>query len=1562
MAREDAGTADPIADALRDALGQGGLPGELDRFSEEETRRAADFVSRAAAVRQSGTPAILIESESANGKSAKGRKAAPAAHPLRVAIVNDDMPFLVDSTAHCMAQQGLVIQRLIHPVLSVGRDAKGRLTGILPADSPGARRESIIYIEVDRATTKQREGLEAEIAETLVHVRSAVFDWGRMQEMLAADAERLADDEGAALLRWLLARNMTQTGYETVLRDGSRETALGICAIEGDPPLLAPASIEAAFGWFEEGGRTPLIVKSNQASRVHRTTLIDLFIVPVRDGRKIRALSIHAGMWTSAALATAPDRVPMIRSALASLMEKHRFDPSGHAGKALFHALTILPHDIVIGFDHKTLERLALTVMSLSDRPRPRLVLATSSLARHLYAFVWIARDDVSTARRIAIQDMLIEAADAPLLSWSTALEESGLALMRFTLDIRSSSCVPDEAKLDAQVKHMVRGWVPAVEAELANNLDAMQAEALTDKYAESFPPSYRLGAGPEEAAIDIIEMTKLANKEDRGVRFYRNPGDKPDQLRLKLYSQKAIALSDAVPAFENFGFKAIEEITTTLNRGRQGHIHRFLMARHDGGDAASLLDRAPILQRCLACVLMGEAEDDRFNELVVSAGLDPSSVVLLRAIFRYLRQTGMPYAMATFVDTLRREKPVTRALIDLFHVLHNPAFEGDRESAARSADGEIIAGLVDVSAIDEDRILRLIRAFIHACLRTNFFLDSGRLAMAFKIDSGKVPGLPAPLPWREIWVYSPRVEGIHLRSGPVARGGLRWSDRRDDFRTEILGLMKAQRVKNAVIVPAGAKGGFYPKQLPNPAVDRDAWLTEGTESYRIFIRSLLSVTDNIVADEVVHPEGMVIRDGDDPYFVVAADKGTATFSDVANAIAVEREFWLGDAFASGGSNGYDHKAMGITARGAWVSVQRHFAEMGIDVQTDAVNVIGVGDMSGDVFGNGMLLSRAIKLVAAFDHRHIFIDPDPVDPDTCWVERQRLFNLPRSSWDDYDRSLISQGGGVFSRTMKSITLSPEMKALLEVPDDEMDPASIISAILKTPADLLWFGGIGTYVKAAGQSNSVVGDTTNDTLRVNAEDIRVRVVGEGANLGVTQAGRIAFALNGGRINTDFIDNSAGVDCSDNEVNIKIALGREMREGRLAIEDRNAMLVEMTDAVAELVLQDNRHQALGLSIAERGGVKALPSYVRLIETFEDSGTLDRRVEGLASNDQLLRRAQDDKGLTRPELAVLLSTAKLTLQEAIEHGSLVTDTNMDGDLLASFPPQMQERQAEAIRRHQLRCEIIATELANRIINRLGLIHPFELAEEEGSSLADMASAFVIADRIYDVRALWMQIDEADIPEAGRLALLGMIAGAMRAQMDSIIRTLPSGFTPSAGIEKLLPGVAALAATVDSLLTETLLARSVAMEDELEALGVSGHLAQRASQLFKMDGAVGISNLGNQLGGDVVEIARAFVRLGEAFGIDWLQATAAKLQPSDPWERQLLSGVTRDVQQVRFDLLARMGADDPLGRIEAWLKQHGHRIARFRHQLDRARAAPAPHVAMLAELAAQVRAMMLR
>lgn len=1539
-----------IRTALEAALERGALPGESENFDHNAASAAAAFLGRTAHVRKPGQFAIAIETL---GEGATGRY-------MRVAIVNDDMPFLVDSIANALAAHDITIHRLLHPVLSVERDDSGKLGAILDDEAPGARRESMIYIEADRADAKGRRALEKALRQTLTDVRAAVADWPKMRDAMGRDAESIPDSEGAALLRWFLARHFTQTGHEQRRRDGTAEEQLGICTLEGTP-LLAPASIDAAFAWFEEGRRNPLIIKSNQLSRVHRAVLLDLIIVPIREGKQLVALSIHAGMWTSAALSATPDKVPLLRSALSALMDKFGFDPAGHAGKVLAHALTALPHDILIGFDHETLERLALTFMSLTDRPRPKLALATSALARHLYAFAWLPRDDLTTARRLALQDMLSQAANAPVLSWSIALEESGLALLRITLDLRDGGAVPDESPLDRQLKQMVRGWLPAVEEALAETEEPGRAAALAQRYAPGFPMAYRNGAGPVEAAIDIRLLHGLAGPHDKSIRIYRNGEDRPERLRLKLYSHDVIALSEVVPAFENFGFRVIDEMTTAIDGGAQGHVQRFVLELPAGGDAEPVVARASVVTEAIAQVLEGRAENDRFNELIVTAGLAPHAVVLFRALFRYLRQTGMAYGMATFAETLRREQDVAHQLIALFEALHDPAVK-DGPARAEQAQAAIDAGLEQVTAIDEDRVLRLLRAVITATLRTNFFSNAAAEALAFKLDSAQVPGLPAPLPWREIWVYSPRVEGVHLRAGPIARGGIRWSDRRDDFRTEILGLMKAQRVKNAVIVPTGAKGGFYPKQLISPQVDRDAWMAEGTESYRIFIRALLSVTDNVVSDKVRHPARVVVHDGNDPYFVVAADKGTASFSDIANAIALDQKFWLGDAFASGGSHGYDHKAMGITARGAWISVRRHFAEMGVDVQAEPITVVGCGDMSGDVFGNGMLLSKSIRLLAAFDHRHIFLDPNP-DPAKSWEERDRLFQLPRSSWDDYDKSLISRGGGVYPRTLKSIPLTPEVQSILGVTETEMEPAALIGAILKSPSDLLWFGGIGTYVKAASQSHSEVGDPANDRLRVNAEDLRVKVVGEGANLGVTQAARIAFSLRAGRINTDFIDNSAGVDCSDNEVNIKIALNKEMAEGRLSFEARNKLLESMTGAVADLVLEDNRLQALGLSIAETGGPAELASYIRLIETFEESGRLDRQVEGLSANDQLLRRGQDGLGLTRPELAVLLSTAKLALQDAIEHGGLGSDPSMGAELAAAFPPAMQKKEADAIAAHALASEIVATKVANRIVNRLGLIHPFELAEEEGCSLADLASAFLIAERLYDIGTLWADIDAADMSEAARLALFADIAGGVRAQIADILRSLPAGTLPGAGQAMLAQGVEKLAKKVDDLLTSEALRRTNAVIDRLLILGAPEDLVRRAAGLFKLDGAVGIAALSGRMKIDEVALTRAFTYLGEKVGIDWVQSTAARMNPSDPWERLLISGVARDMQQVRLDFLEQAGTangKDIIAHVDAWLGQKQPRIMQFRALVQRAKTAASPNVAMLAEIAGQARGLL--
>ncbi|UKK86140.1 NAD-glutamate dehydrogenase [Sphingopyxis sp. BSN-002] len=1542
-----------IAKAYQAALHGSALPGEGDDLDAKALAAAGEFAARASLERKEDKPSLALEPMAADSTDRR----------MRLVVVNDDMPFLVDSVSQIVGAQGLAIHRILHPVVSVERDAKGKLTSA-DAGKTGGDRESVIYMELERGDARARrrllDGLEAALAD----VRAAVADWRAMRAAMLADAAMRAEGEAAELLRWFEGGAMTQLGHEWRTRDGAVHDALGISS-SSESQLLSPNALEAAFGYFDKGGQSPLLIKSNRLSAVHRRVLLDLVVVPELKGKKVERLSIHAGLWTSAALSTPPAKVPMLRAQLEALMAKFGFDPTGHAGKALAHALTALPHDLLIAFDTASLEDLVLTSMSITDRPRPKIVMVQSALGRHLFAFVWLPRDEVSTGRRLAVESLLVREARAGVIGWTMVLEDGGAALLRYTLDLRSGGVVPDTATLNAQLEQMVRGWQPEVEAALAKRGDAGRAAALASRFAPLFPANYRNLYNPEEAARDILRLRDLDADNPRSVRLAKKSLDGDDRLRLKVYSAAGpLALSDVVPALEHFGFEVLEEIPTELNvRASEGEaeaptfIHDFSLRLPGSVDETALLPHVEVIEGAIAAVLDGKAENDAFNELVLVTQTDPQAIVWLRAWFRYMRQGGSSYGMDTVVSALRHAPKLTAALVERFRALHDPKTKD--AARAEALDAEILAGFADIQSIDDDRILRQFHAVIGATLRTNAFAPAAAEALAFKIDSTLVPGLPKPLPWREVWVYSPRVEGIHLRAGPVARGGLRWSDRRDDFRTEILGLMKAQRVKNAVIVPTGAKGGFYPKALPSPAEDRDAWFAEGTECYRIFIRSLLSITDNIVAGKVVHPKSVVIRDGEDPYFVVAADKGTATFSDVANGLAMERDFWLGDAFASGGSKGYDHKAMGITAKGAWVSVQRHFAEMGVDVQTDPIRVVGCGDMSGDVFGNGMLLSKAIQLVAAFDHRHIFLDPSP-DPAKSWKERERMFNLPRSSWEDYDKKLISKGGGVFPRSQKSIPLTPEVQAMLGLSQAEIEPGALISAILKAPADLLWFGGIGTYVKAASQNNAEVGDPANDALRVDAEDLRVRAVGEGANLGTTQAARIAFSAKGGRINTDFIDNSAGVDCSDNEVNIKIALNREMIEGRLSQEDRDALLVRMTDDVSALVLEDNRLQALALSIAEKGGAAAVPSLVRIMENFEATGRLDRKVEGLAANDELLRRAQEGRGFTRPELAVLLSTAKLALQDAIEDSDLPNDPALASDLAAAFPAEMQRDFAAAIADHQLRREIIATKLANRIINRMGVVHPFELVEEEGCSLGEIAAAFVAVERLLDMKALWGALDTAKIDETIRLSLFSQAASAMTSQMADLLRIASSLSQPGPVVARLEPGVDRLTTGVDALLSDSVRRQWDMLAQQLLDAGAPETLTSAVVRLFKTDGAIGIVDLAARRGDDEIAVTHAFTHLGEALGLDWAQTLAAHMSPADPWERLLVNSLARDFQQMRLTFLAGLPKGDLDAAVTKWLADNAPRVAQFRATVDRARTIPNPNGAMLSHIAGQARGLL--
>ena len=1537
-----------LIDGLTDALRRGALPGELEGFTEEDTRAAAEFIATSASPRRPGKAVVRLESV---GTQLGHRR-------MRIGIVNDDMPFLVDSIGGAIAARGLIIHRLLHPVVCVDRDSEGRLTSIEPLCEQVNRRESIMYIEVDRADARTRSELRVELERVLDFVRASVDDWKAMQERMHADAELIEDEEGRALLHWFADGAMTLLGYEVERPTGQPTQALGLFKLPGEP--TDEGGCMGAIRYFEQGGEEPLMAKGDRKSPVHRRVPLDLVAVPVREGGKITGIGVHVGLWTSQAMNAPVEEVPVLRRRLAELEQRFGFAPEGHSGKALRHAMMSLPHDLLINLSTEAVAELVIAAMSLADRPRPTLALVRSILKGHLFAFVWLPRDELTTRRRMAIGEMIAKAAEGRQTNWSVDLGDGDMALVRYIFTIDSARPTPDREALDRQIDEMVRGWEPAVEAKLSELVGPNRATRLTLTYAPAFPANYRARYPAEDAGYDVIRLDSLENNLQRSVRLYRLPIDPDHQLRLKIYRLGGLVpLSDVVPVLENFGFHVLKETPTRLE-GHDGNIHEFAVTTADGSSAKPVMARAAVIEAAVAAVLEARAENDAFNQLITSVGLEQRDVVLFRAWFRYLRQTGLSYSLVTVVEALRRAPSVSRGLVALFDATHDPEIEAMREEGIVAAEKTITNGLAAVAAIDEDRILRLMRGVVAATLRTNAFAPAGAEALAFKLDSSAVPNLPAPKPWREIWVYSPRLEGIHLRGGPIARGGLRWSDRRDDFRTEILGLMKAQLVKNAVIVPTGAKGGFYPKQLP-PASERDAWIAEGTESYRIFIRALLSVTDNIVEGRVVHPAHVTIRDGEDPYFVVAADKGTATFSDVANEIAVGQRFWLGDAFASGGSYGYDHKAMGITARGGWVSVQRHFRELGIDVQTQPIRVAGVGDMSGDVFGNGMLLSKAIKLVAAFDHRHIFIDPDP-DPEKSWNERKRLFDLPRSTWGDYDKGLISKGGGVFPRSQKSIPLSSEMRALLEIEEEEIEPSALISAILRGPVDLLWFGGIGTYIKARSENHAEVGDPGNDAIRVNAFELRAKAIGEGANLAITQAGRVEFSQNGGRINTDFIDNSAGVDCSDNEVNIKIPLNREMAEGLLEFEERNLLLAEMTDEVASIVLEDNRLQTLALSIAERGGSRDLPQLVRVIEILEESGRLNRAVEGLESNEELLRRAQQNHGLTRPELAVLLSTSKMRLQAAIEAGKWTGDPTLEPELLAAFPPQMQEKHRNAILQHRLRREIIATKIANRFVNRLGIIAPFALTEEGGAAFGQAAAAFVAAERLFGMESLWTLLDTADVPEQVRLALFDQASTGLQFHIADLLRSTSPDLTPGEIVERLRPGLAKLDAALQDLLRHEPRAEANTLRTQLEEMGAPRELTDPIVRLFELNGGVGLAILGQKLGVDEIVLTQAYTKLGEALGLDWAQNAANHFQARDQWERLLTAGLARDFEQLRLEFLGRRKGADPKTVVDQWVAEQGPRIDQFRKTVERARTASVTTAPMLAQIATQARVLLAR
>ncbi|MFQ5346940.1 MAG: NAD-glutamate dehydrogenase [Rhodothalassiaceae bacterium] len=1511
--------------------------------------------------RKTGEPRIEVFNPRALKKDAW-----PTPHTA-IAIVTDDMPFLVDSLSGGLAaMHHYRIHAVYHPIVIVERDARGKRRQVVGAvdferaDEKGQVRESYMYFEIDaQSDPAVLERIENLVRSILRDVRRAVGDWRPMMAKIDETVASLtinpppidedAFNETVRFLRWLGNDRFTFLGYREYRFEGDpassdfsavEDSGLGILRdpkryiLRGKTGL---AAISAEIRHFLTIPHQPVIItKANVKSTVHRPVHMDYVGVKIydADGRVIGERRF-VGLFTSQAYADSCYETPLLRRKVEAVQRRALFDRRSHAGKVLRHILETFPRDELFQIDEDRLLRTALGILHLLERPRPRAFIRRDKFERFVSALVYVPRDVYQSGLREAVARILCDAFNGEVSVYYAQLSEEVLARWHFIIRTRPGEVPPvDEAAIDRAIAEAAKGWPERLREHLIDALGEERGLRLFERYGHVFSISYQEDFEPRFALRDISKLEELEDSDRTGFELYRRKGDDPATVRLKLYSTShIIPLSECLPKLEHLGLKVISEHAYELAHEAGGCIHDFLLVRRGGG-RIDLEQSKARLERLLADIWAGVVEDDRFNGLGIAAGMDSREIVILRAYGRFMRQLGLPFGQTYIAECLLLNARIAVHLVTLFKLRFDPDFDESRRNRGKriaALERELKSELDAVASIDQDRILRAFINLITATARTNYYQDPVAAddgiacGLAFKIRSREVEEAPAPKPWREIFVYSPRVEGVHLRWGPVARGGLRWSDRRQDFRTEVLGLVKAQQVKNAVIVPVGAKGGFVPRRLP-PADNREAVLAEGIACYKCFVASLLSLTDNLVDGELVPPSRVVRHDRDDPYLVVAADKGTATFSDIANEIALKRNFWLGDAFASGGSHGYDHKAMGITARGAWVSVQRHFREMGIDVQREPVRVIGVGDMSGDVFGNGMLLSRTIKLVAAFDHRHIFVDPDP-DPKKSHAERRRLFRKPRSSWADYRGELISKGGGVWPRTLKAIPLSPEMKALLGVEEDRLSPNRLIHEILKAEADLLWFGGIGTYVKASDESHVEAGDRTNDAVRIDASELRVKVVGEGANLGMTQRGRIEFARHGGRLNTDFIDNSAGVDTSDKEVNLKILLADAIRKGKLDMEARDRLLAEMTDEVASIVLSNNYLQTQAISTAEAQAVAARESHAGLIRTLEREGTLDREIEHLPSDEDFSELALNQRGLTRPELAVLMAYAKLSLKAVLLNSGELDNPILRPELEWSFPVPVRERFAEALGSHRLRRELIATVLVNEIVNRAGITFVYEVREETGLGVDQIATAFLLARDVFRLGSLWPAIDALDykVPATIQMLMHLEIAEFLKHQVIWFLRNEERPFDLAALISSYGDGVGVLLARPEAVLSPIAFDTFRTKLGMYVEQGVPKPLARKLAALPALDFACDIEKVANTLAQDVADVGRAYFEVGHRLGFDWLRQTSELVVAEDHWDRLAARAVLDELDDQQRELCRHILTEYPdlkgSKAVDAWV-----------------------------------------
>ncbi len=1484
-----------------------------------------------------------------------------------IEMINDDMPFLVDSVSAAIARQDLAVHITVHPVIRVVRDGRGRLKSVQERTDKKGKRESFVRFAIDRETNPQQlKLLEHEITKVLTDVRVAVRDWPAMREKMKDARDSLKNgppgvdeemrDESRALLDWMVDDRFTFLGYrEYRLSKRGKQVFLNAVPGSGLGLLSRDERGGGAVELTREMRRLTrskdwlIITKANSRSTVHRRAYLDYVGIKVYD-EKGANVGEHRfiGLFTSAAYSESPHHIPLLRHKVQKVLDRSHVDSSGHRGKALLHILDTFPRDELFQSSVADLTRTTQGVLNLQERQRVRFFLRRDTFRRFFSCLVYVPREKYTTAVRLKIEAILLEAFDGTSVESSVQIFDSPLARVYFIV----RTAPGDRPRIsinaiEAKISDVVVTWSDKIRNELLKVFGQDEGHRLYRAYGNVFPAGYQEDTTPAHACSDIERIDSMrASGQLQSVNLYRPDGMQPGHMNFIIYSdEKPLSLSDALPVLENMGVSVYTErpYELKLHADDPFWIQDFHL-RHESDAEFDVKAAARRFEESFTRVLSGDIEDDGLNRLIIAADLDWRQVALLRAYAKYLQQLAMPFSQAYMEDVLVAHAGLVRLLVKQFEIQFDPA----RKEASRSRELEqllpsVTRGVARARNVDEDRILSAFASVISATLRTNYFQrdEHGNLkpCISIKLNPKLIREAPLPKPSFEIFVYSPLVEGVHLRGGEIARGGLRWSDRREDFRTEVLGLMKAQVVKNTVIVATGAKGGFFCKRPPTGG--RDAVLAAGIECYKTFIRGLLDITDNVIDGEVVTPRNVVRRDGDDPYLVVAADKGTATFSDIANSISAEYGFWLDDAFASGGSVGYDHKKMGITARGAWEAVKRHFRELGLNTQKDPFTVAGIGDMSGDVFGNGMLLSKKIKLVAAFNHLHIFLDPDP-DMAASFRERRRLFKKPRSGWDDYNETLISKGGGIFSRQAKTIRLSKEIRKLLDTSESSMQPDDLIRHILRMQVDLLWNGGIGTYVKASSESHTDVGDRSNDNVRVNANKLRCKVIGEGGNLGFTQLARIEYSMHGGRINADFIDNSAGVDSSDREVNIKILLSDAEKQKGLTRRKRNELLASMTDEVADLVLRNNYLQTQAISMSEARSVERIDETARLISDLERTGLLVRALEYLPEESEIEERRARRLGFTRPELAVVLSYAKIDLYNGLIASNETLEDFLKCDPIRYFPSTLRRRYSDLLPGHRLSRQILATLIANDIVNRMGPSFVKRIQTDTGANVVTISRAYTIARQIIKAGSILKTIESLDakIPAAAQMSMMFEVSRTLRHACYWLIERFGDDLDIETAVERMRDGMHSMYTRTGAIISTSARERHVSAAEAFMEMRVPEKLANQMSALLLTRAALDIVDLAVTHNRDVIESAQVYSSFNESLGIYWLHTSVEDLHVEGRWQAIARSNLREEFFHIRRDLAARLltqrSKREISVRVSEWLAQHADEVSRFKRMIE--------------------------